>query len=219
MKNLIIVGEDVSKLTFNSFEELNDKIESLPLAARRHLPKSKSLGAASSIMAGAYESAVAIQNGDSTPVVYNTMAGVIAAAQVAAGVTARIWEMTVPIRYFYAWGSGAYAQINNQGYMFFFLMKAGTGFHSGKLMLSVETYDRHRKVPVRETLDAVTHLADFTSQATATPTNNQARMLALPQTTVIAQPFSRLVLDYTVLAATAGLDQGNFSIPVTVKSI
>ncbi len=213
-KKLIFVGETVDPISYSSNEELNDKISDKKLEIYR-----KSVGADTSVMAGAYESSVSIPNGDSSPVVFNTVAGVVAAAQVAAGVTARIWEFTVPVRYFYVWGSGLYGAINNQGYLYFLLAKAATGFQSGKVTLSVETYDRHRKVTVRDFQDANSHMADFTSLTTATPTNNQARMIALPQTKVIAQPYSRLVIDYQVLTAQALLDTAAFSIPVTIKSI
>ena len=170
-------------------------------------------------MEGGQEAALVIQNGDAAPIVYNTEAGVVAiAAAMIAGVTARLWEMTVGARQYFVWGAGAFGNINNQGYIKFVLLDIAAGFQRDIIRLLVESADRNKRRTVKEFSDDLTHLADFTTLATATPINNQAGMLALPQTKVIALPFSRLAVEATCLVAPAATDHGYFSLPATRKT-
>jgi len=216
MKNLLIIGEDEKLLSYRTNEELNDKIQMLPRDLRRLFGVSKSLGASSSAMAGGYESSVVIANGDTA---FDTAAEVYAAVQVAAGGTARCWELTVPARTMYVWGSGLYGAINNQGYARFCIMDTGTAFQVGTVMLKVERSDRLVQRTVKAFTDSLAHLADVTSVATAYATNNQVGMVAIPQTTVIAAPYSRLAIDYKVITNVgAGLDAAEFRFPVTIKT-
>lgn len=214
MKELVLVGETLNRIRFNSIEELRDLVRSLPKDQRGGL-FGNSQKAAVNPMAGGYESYVNILMGDAA---FDTEAEVVALATAAAGLTRRIWEFTVPARFMYTWGSGAYGLINNQGYFWFVTLDIATGFQVNRVQFGVESNDRHKYAPVKEFIDTASHLADFTTLATATPTNNQTGMLALPQTTVIAMPWSRLAITVTVIAAQAGLDHAGFNIPVTVKS-
>lgn len=217
MKRLIIVGENTHILEHSSHDELWDKIAGLPKYIRDLFKMSQPLGAQNSNpMDGGYESSLTIENGDAA---FDTAGEVFAAVQVAAGVTARIWEMSVPPRYLYTWGSGLYGAINNQGYARLCIMDAGTAFQVGTAQLIVESYDRYTKKVVKAFLDSLAHLADKTSVATAYATNNQVGMVAIPQTTVIAAPYSRLAVDYKVITNVgAGLDTAEFRLPVTIKS-
>lgn len=217
MKQLIIMGETEHKLMYGCHDELFDLIAGLPKDLRRLINRSKSLGAQSANpMDGGYEASLVIANGDAA---YDTAAEVYAAVQVAAGNTARIWEKTVEPRFLYTWGFGVYGVINNQGYARFCIMDAGTAFQVGMVMLGVESYDRFRKRVVKTWVDSASHLADVTSVATAYATNNQVGMVAVPQTTVIAAPYSRLVVDYKVITNVgAGLDTAEFRLPCTIKS-
>jgi hypothetical protein len=209
LKKIVLV--DGNKITSDWYRTEADMKEFLRFnSAGLFAPKAKQ-----SVMAGGYATSVQVTDGDTA---FNTAAKVYALAQVAAGVTARIWEHSIPPRYFKVWGSGTYGAINNQGYLWLAMLKAGTGFQSNRIALGVETYDRHNKVVVDEFQDADVHLATATSLATATPSNNQTNMRSLPQTTIVAGPYSRLYIDTTVLAAQAGMDALGFSIPVTAKS-
>jgi hypothetical protein len=51
-----------------------------------------------------------------------------------------------------------------------------------------------------------------------TPTNNQTKMKALPQTRVIAAPYSRLVIDSLGIVVAANNDSYFHTLPMTVKS-
>jgi hypothetical protein len=217
MKRLLILSERTHELLYSSRDELFDKIAGLPKELRDLINMSKSLGAQNSDpMAGGYESSLVIENGDAA---FDTAAEVYAAVQVAAGVTARIWEMTVPPRYLYVWGSGIYGAMNNQGYARLCIMDVSTAFQVGTVGLVVESYDRYNKKVVKAFVDSLSHLADKTSVATAYATNNQVGMVAIPKTTVIAAPYSRLAVDYKVITNVGGgLDTADFRLPVTVKS-
>lgn len=166
-------------------------------------------------MQGGYGATLTVTQGDTA---FNTAAKVYALADVAAGVTARIWEFSVPPRYLYAWGAGDKGLINNQGYLWFVLSDKATDFQVDRVALGVESYDRHIKKVVYEFVDSDSHLTDVTTEATATPTANNTKMLALPRTNVVAMPYSRLYIDITVLVAGTTLDVAAFGIPVTVKS-
>lgn len=223
-KSILFVGETSTLVKYGSKEELLDLFRMMPRQERGAFNLGSlfgNKGGSVNAMAGGYGSSVLIPSGDSTPVVYNTAAGVYGAAQVAAGVDARIWEMTVPARTMISWGSGPAGVINNQGYLSFLLMKAGTGFHLGLVRLIVESADRNRKNTIDSFNDSVgqTHLSDSTSLATARPTNNQTAMRALPaHTEVIAGWASRLAINYQVVTAQAGLDTADFVIPIVKKT-
>lgn len=166
-------------------------------------------------MAGGYESSVTVFDGDAA---YDTVAEVYAFISATAGVKARIWEKTCDYREQMCWGSGVYGTINNQGYGWFAMIDLTTAFDVGIVTLAIESRDRHVYRVAKEFNDSDAHTADFTTLITATPTNNQTRMIAIPQTNKIALPGSRMVIDYRTISVGTE-DGGGFSFPVTRKTI
>ena len=216
-RKLTIMSEDQFDITYKSHEEMWDKLADLPKDLRKLLNLSFPLGAATANpMAGGYASSKVVTDGDTA---YNTAAKVFAFYNaLTAGGTLRTWEMSVLPRYLVVWGSGLYGTINNQGYAIMGVFKAGTSIGVNLQSLKVESYDRQRQVTVRTFNDAETNLGVNTSYATMQPTNNQTLMLALPQTTVIAAPYSRLAIDSTGITVAANNDSYFHRFPVTVKS-
>lgn len=218
---IILVGKDVKTIEYGGKKDL------LRLMAKAGLllPITPILGIGGLFgarqavrqnpMQGGYESQVRVQNGDAA---FATSALLDDIADIAAGVTVRYWEMSIPPRYMYVWGSGVFGNINNQGYGYFWILDTGTDIQLDRVSLGVESYDRHNRIVVKEFQDDQTNLGVNTSAATMTPTNNQTKMLAIPQTTVIAMPYSRLVIDITCIVAATDPDLVDFSFPVTVKS-
>ena len=159
-----------------------------------------------------YFTSMTIEKGDDS---YNTVAKIIALAP-AVGVKMRIWEYTVPAQMAVAWGYGSPLTPDNQGYVWFCLMLAATGFDNGTVLLSHENHSRHNTVPVDEFNDGLTHTAVFTTLVTARDLNKKT-LKALPERVdlaVVGQD-SRLVIDYTAITVVAE-DTGGFDIPATV---
>lgn len=231
MKELIIVGKDVTHIDYDSMKELERKYNRyLYLKERKAEWGAISLGGILSqfglgqnIVKGGsqkgkfvgYPSTLTVEQGDAG---FNTEADVAALATVIAGVTARIYEHSIPPRYSKVWGSGAYGVQSNQGYWWFFIIDDGVDFQTDIVTLAVESYDRHTFIPVEEKSDNILHAIDNTDPGTATPVSIFEGMSALPQTAVIAAPYSRLVINVRVLVASAGPAECRFSIPVTVAS-
>jgi hypothetical protein len=211
------MSEDQFDITYKSYEEMGDKLADLPKRVRQMLNFSKPLGAANANpMSGGYASSKVVTDGDTA---YNTAAKVYALYNaLSAGATLRTWEFSVLPRYLIVWGSGLYGTINNQGYLTLGVFKAGTSVGVNQIALKVESYDKQRQVTVRSFSDAECNLGVNTSYATMTPTNNQTQMLALPQTTVIAAPYSRLAVDSTGVTVAADNDSYFHRFPVTIKS-
>lgn len=159
-----------------------------------------------------YFTSMTIEKGDSS---YNTIAKIIALAPVV-GSKMRIWEYTVPAQQAIAWGYGSPLTPDNQGYIWFCIMLAATGFDQGTVLLSHENYSRHQSVVVDEFNDGLTHTAVSTTLITARDLNKKTlkplpERLDLP---VVGQD-SRLVIDYTAIVLVAE-DTGGFDIPATV---
>jgi hypothetical protein len=216
-QKLVIVGESLHEIHYNTNEELWDKIAGLTPDVRKLIVSPNSLGAAQSDpMIGGYSDSRVVQDGDTA---YNTAAKVYGVFNaLSAGSTVRVWEHSVLPRYMLTWGSGILGAINNQGYLYFMCLKAGTAFAVNKISLKVESYDRQRQVTVRAFNDSEAHLGDYTTAITARPSNNQAGMLALPRTTVIAGAYSRLAIDAQGIVVAANNDTFEMRMPVTVKS-
>jgi len=166
-----------------------------------------------------YPSLITIASGDAA---FNTAAEVIALLP-AAGAKARIWEMTIPGGgWLYRWGAGSPVTPDNQGYWWFALLDAGTGFASGIVTLAYESYDRHTYIPIVETHDALLHSVTNTSLATAALIDKK-QMQALPEGGPLGNPafvqqYSRLVIDYKCIARATAEDVADFNIPVTIYS-
>ena len=218
MNKLIIMSEGQTDITYKTHEEMWDKLAELPKDLKKLLGLRFPLGAASgNPMDGGYASTKVVQDGDTA---YNTAAKVYALYNaLSAGLTLRTWEYSVLPRYMVVWGSGLYGTINNQGYLYMGAFKAGTSIAVNLQSLKVESYDRQRQVTVRAFNDAECNLGVNTSYATMTPSNNQTGMLALPQTTVIAAPYSRLVVDTQGIVVAANNDSYFQRFPVTIKSM
>ena len=218
-RNLIIMGGNQHNISYESNEELFDKIFShnIPKEIRECFNMSKPLGAAAvDPMAGGYSSSVVALNGDTA---FNTVAKIFAFYNaLAAGATLRTWEYTVLPRFLVTWGSGILGAINNQGYLSIGAFKAGSSVSINQQTLKVESYDRMRQVPVRSFNDSEANLGVNTSYATMTPTNNQTKMIALPRTSVIAAPYSRLAIDTLGVVVAANNDSYFHTIPITIKS-
>jgi len=163
-----------------------------------------------------YYSAMVIESGDTA---YNTAAKIIALAP-AVGVKMRIWEYTVPAQQAITWGFGSPLTPDNQGYIWFCIGLAATGFDNGTVLLGHENHSRHTLIPVDEFNDGATHTSDFTTLVTARDRNKRT-MRALPeggakgqQTPLVGQD-SRLTIDYTAITLVAE-DIAGFDIPVTI---
>lgn len=160
-----------------------------------------------------FRSDVQIEDGD-TP--YDTAAEVFALVG-AAGVWATLWEMTVPAQQMYSWGYGSEAFPANQGYWYFFLLDAGTGFNQGIVRLCADTARYTLPKIASEQADVALHSGTNTSAATARLIDKN-EMLALPEQTqipLIAED-SKLILKYNLIAAAAAVDTAEFKIPVTI---
>lgn len=223
MKRLVLIGTERTSAVIQ-YETKRQLLRELATYDRLYGKHSNTLNIgglfrkqapAVSPMAGGYAAQVKPQNGDAA---FDTSAELDDIADIAAGASVRYWEKTIPPRYMYVWGSGMKGLINNQGYLYFWILDTGTDIQLDEVRLGVESYDKRRYEPVFSFQDDATNLGVNTNAATMTPTNNQTKMLALPETTVIALPYSRLVIDITCLVAATDPDLVDFSIPVTVKS-
>jgi hypothetical protein len=153
-----------------------------------------------------------IEDGDDA---YDTIAEIIALPPIV-GIRLRIWEFTVPAQMALCWGYGSPAFPDNQGYIQFCIMLAGTGFDVGLVTLAHENHTRHNYVVVDEFNDVFGHTADSTTVITAR-NNDKAVLRPLPEKSdipLVGQD-SRLVIDYLPIALVAETG-GYFSIPATV---
>jgi len=166
-----------------------------------------------------FKSNVGITDGDALPIIYNTMAGVLAiiGALAAGSVWTKIWEKTVGAQKQYRWGYGSPATPHNQGYMWFCSMDITTDFEVGKLRLVQANSAETRVTTVLEIDDTRLHLNVVTTLATATPVDiNQ--MMALPEKVEfpLVGEDSKIQLWYRCITAATAEDQVGFSIPVTI---
>ncbi len=165
-----------------------------------------------------HKTTLVISDGDAAPIVYNTMAGVLAiiGALAAGSVWTKVWEMTVGAQQTYRWGYGSPAQPHNQGYMWFASLLEGTGFETGKLRLVENNANESRPQLCLEIDDTRLHTADATTLITATP-GNINEMLALPEKVEFPQvgEDSKLQIWYRCIAIPGAEDAVGFSIPAT----
>jgi len=161
-----------------------------------------------------------ITDGDAAPIVYNTMAGVLAiiGALAAGSVWTKIWEMTVGAQMTYRWGFGSPQYAHNQGYMWFVSLDETVDFQAGKLRLVQANANETSVKTVKELDDTRLHTADVTSLATAIP-GNINEMVALPEKVEYKQvgEDSKLQLWYRCITPATTEDHVGFSIPVTVR--
>lgn len=160
-----------------------------------------------------HQSFLSLLNGD---LGFETMAKVLALIP-AAGAWQRIWEYTCPAQTALAWGYGTPSLPDNQGYLWFAVMKDGTDFSVGLVRLGMENFSRHTYVPVIEMSDTQLHDTDNTDITTARLIDKKS-MIALPERPdlpAIGQD-SRLTIDYRTVTASAGADDADFAIPITV---
>lgn len=160
-----------------------------------------------------------ITDGDAAPIVYNTMAGVLAiiGALAAGSVWTKIWEKTVGAQKAYRWGYGSPATPYNQGYMWFCSMDVTTDFEVGKLRLVQANNPETSVFTVKELDDTGLHLNVVTTLALATPTD-MATMKALPEKVEFKKvgEDSKLQLWYRCITAATAEDAVGFSIPATL---
>lgn len=159
-----------------------------------------------------YPSTMVIENGDAA---YDTAAEIIALAP-AVGVKMRIWEYTVPAQQEICWGFGSPQFPDNQGYIWFCLGLAATGFDNGTVLLGHENHSRRMFIPVDEFNDGLTHTSDATTLVTARDRDKKT-LRALPERPdipLVGQD-SRLTIDYTAITLVAE-DMAGFDIPVTI---
>lgn len=157
---------------------------------------------------------VVIADGDAA---YDTQAEVIALKGAAGAGYFTIWEMTVPAQQMVHWGYGSPAAPQNQGYMWFALVDAGTGFDAGKLRLIQRNARDTKRITVAEIDDSSLHSVTNTSIATAALINKD-EMFALPEKIEypLVQEDSVIALSYSLITATTTVDQTGFKIPLTV---
>jgi len=163
-----------------------------------------------------FKSVMQITDGDAA---YDTAAEIYAIINAGtANVPLKLWEATVPAQQKIRWGFGSPAFDRNQGYMWFFLLDSGAGFQTGKMRLKIANARETKVFTVAETDESRLHLADNTSAATATPTNIDTGMMALPEK--VEHPKlgedSLLQIWMTPTVAVLTTDAAGFSIPITV---
>nr|BEL00731.1 hypothetical protein DMOBY_05840 [Dehalococcoides mccartyi] len=162
-----------------------------------------------------YGSHVGITDGDAA---YNTAAEVYGALGAAGAGYYKIWEKTVGAQKGIRWGFGSPLTPYNQGYMWFALLDAGTGFTTGVLRLCQSDANETINLVVKEMDDTNRlHTTTNTSITTAQP-SDMAVMTALPEQThrPIVGEDSKLQLKYAAIARPAAEDAAGFSIPVTI---
>jgi len=159
-----------------------------------------------------------ITDGDALPIVYNTMAGVLAiiGALAAGSPWTKVWELTVPAQQQLRWGFGSPATPHNQGYMWFASLLAGTGFEVGKLRLVQAKARETASFTVMELDDTRLHTATATTLITATPLDIN-EMIAVPEKVEFPKvgEDSMLQLWYRCIAVPGAEDAVGFSIPCT----
>lgn len=160
-----------------------------------------------------------ITDGDALPIVYNTMAGVLAiiGALAAGSVWTKIWEKTVGAQKAYRWGYGSPATPHNQGYMWFASLDSTTDWEIGKLRLVQANNPETRVLTVKELDDTGLHTQTVTSLATATPVDINQKV-ALPEKVEFPKvgEDSKLQLWYRCITAATAEDAVGFSIPATL---
>lgn len=168
-----------------------------------------------------YKKNLGITDGDALPIVYNTMAGVLAiiGALAAGSVWTKIWEKTVPAQQGIAWGFGSPAFPHNQGYMWFCSIdEAGAApFEIGVLRIRQSNALELKQETIAEFDDTRLHGTTSTTLVTATPVDiNQ--MMPLPEAVDhdIVGEDSKLQLWYRCIAAATAEDNVGFSIPATI---
>jgi len=160
-----------------------------------------------------YRTDVQVAHGDDA---YDTPAECYAAIGAVLGIWVTIWEMTIPAQQAVHWGYGSPATPQNQGYMWFAAMLAGTGFDTGTLRLVQQNARRTRTIVVAEIADTALHSVDSTTLITAALLNKN-EMYALPEK--VEHPLvgedSFIGLQYNAIAVVAE-DALGFKIPITV---
>lgn len=163
-----------------------------------------------------FKSTMQVTDGDAA---YDTLAElyVIINAGVV-NVPVKLWEATVPAQQKIRWGFGSPAFARNQGYMYFFMLDATTAFQTGKMRLKIANARETKVFTVAEMDESRLHLAVVTSIATATPTNIDEGMMALPEKVEFPPcgEDSLLQIWMTPTVAIVTADAGGFSIPVTI---
>ena len=156
---------------------------------------------------------VEVSDGDAA---FDTQAEVVALIG-AAGVWTTLWEMTIPAQESVHWGYGSPATPQNQGYMWFAILDAGTDWSVGKLRLVQQNARRTRKIVVAEVADAALHSTTVTTLATAALLDKN-QMYALPEK--VEYPLvgedSYISLEYSLTTAATTADAAGFKIPITV---
>jgi len=167
-----------------------------------------------------YSQQMVITDGDAAPIVYNTMAGVLAiiGALAAGSPWTLVWQKTCEAQRTYRWGFGSPQTPMNQGYMWFCSIDEAAGFEHGKLRLVQANANQTKVFTVKELDDANLHLQDIATLVAATPVNRND-MIALPEKVEFPQigEDSLLQLWYRAIAVPAAEDQVGFSIPCTIR--
>jgi len=165
-----------------------------------------------------FKTHLGITSGDGAPIVYNTMAGVLAiiCGLAAGSVWTKIWEMTVPAQQQIRWGFGSPATPHNQGYMWFYSIDVTVDIQVGVLRLIQAKARETVSYTVLEVDDTRLHTATNTA-AGIIPTNIN-EMLALPEKVEFPKvgEDSLLQLWYRCITVATAEDTVGFSIPVTV---
>lgn len=158
-----------------------------------------------------FRDTVSVADGDAP---FNTAAEVFALVG-AVGNWWRIWEATIPAQQEWSWGFGSPAYPDNQGYVFFTLGLAATGFDIGTVRLIIENANRTQTIPVASFSDTMTHSVTATTLITMRLIDRN-QMIALPEKVEFptVHEDSRIAINYypTTLVAE---DTAEFVIPVT----
>ncbi len=161
-----------------------------------------------------FKSHLKVADGDAA---YDTIAEVLALLGAAGAGYRKVWEKTVPAQQAMRWGFGSPAFPYNQGYMWFVLLDAGTGFTTGKVRLNQSNARETKVFTVAEMDMDRLHTTTNTTLVTATPTDINT-MLALPEKAEfpLVGEDSRLAIWVSCVTRPAAEDVGDFSIPVTI---
>lgn len=150
---------------------------------------------------------------------FDTVAEVVAIidAQAAGGIFELVWQLTVPAQQKIRWGFGTPAFQNNQGYMWWAFLDAGTGFQEGNIRLIQANAQSTAKFVVAEMNTSDLHTATLTTLLTATPISRDEQ-IALPEKVEFKKvgEDSLMQIEHQTTVVTTTVDVGGFSIPATI---
>ena len=157
---------------------------------------------------------LAVENGDAAFDTSGEVAALIE-ANTGAGGFAKIWQLTVPAQQAFMWGYGGVEAQRNQGFMHFAAIDLTTGFEDGLLRLIIADANERTRRVITTLNTTPLHTTTFTTTATATPLDINAKTPLPIQVPFRAGEDSLLILEFQTLVTTTTVDAVTFIIPAT----